>query len=69
MQKSSKAGRRGGEGVRREEQRDEMGQCERTDEFVSVRYIRDIFVKAWPTVIIQKRVAARFHLWTSEVHK
>ena len=34
-QKSSEAGRRGGEGVRREEQRDE-GQCERTDEFVSV---------------------------------
>ena len=31
--------------------------------------MRDIFVKAWPTVIIQKRVAARFHLWTSEVHK
>ena len=36
---------------------------------MSVRYIRDIFVKAWPTVILQKRVAARFHLWTSEVHK
>ena len=36
VQKSSKAGRRGGEGVRREEQRDEMGQCERTDEFVSL---------------------------------
>ena len=34
VQKSSKAGRRGGEGVRREEQRDEMGECERTDEFV-----------------------------------
>ena len=36
MQKSSKAGRRGGEGVRREEQKDEMGECERTDEFVSL---------------------------------
>ena len=35
-QKSSEAGRRGGEGVRREEQRDEMGQCERTDEIVSL---------------------------------
>ena len=35
-QKSSEAGRRGGEGVQREEQRDEMGQCERTDEFVSL---------------------------------
>ena len=44
-QKSSEAGRHGGEGMRREEQRDE-GQCERTDEFVSVRYIRDIFVNA-----------------------
>ena len=36
VQKSSEAGRRGGEGVRREEQRDEMGQCERTNEFMSL---------------------------------
>ena len=28
------AERRGGEGVWSEEQRDEMGECERTDEFV-----------------------------------
>ena len=57
--------------MRREEQRDE-GQCER-NEFVSVCLcvceMRDIFVKAWPMVIIPKRAAARFHLWTSEVHK
>ena len=33
---TSEAGRRGGEGVRREEQKDEMDQCERTDEFVSL---------------------------------
>ena len=57
--------------MRREEQRDE-GQCER-NEFVSVCLsvceMRDILVKALANGNNQKRAAARFHLWTSEVHK
>ena len=57
--------------MRREEQRDE-GQCER-NEFVfvclSVCEMRDILVKALANGNNKKRAAARFHLWTSEVHK
>ena len=70
-QKSSEAGRRGGEGVRREEQRD-GGQCERNELVsvcLSVCEMRDILVKALANGNNQKRAAARFHLWTSEVHK
>ena len=67
MQKSSEAGRRGGEGVRREEQRDERNAF--VSVCLSVCEMRDILVKSLANDNNQKRAAARFHLWTSEVHK
>ena len=58
--------------MRREEQRDEKCVCER-NAFVSVCLsvceMRDILVKSLANGNNQKRAAARFHLWTSEVHK
>ena len=71
-QKSREAGRRGGEGVRREEQRDERNAFVREMRLsvcLSVCEMRDILVKSLANGNNQKRAAARFHLWTSEVHK